>query len=177
MRKKATKLATLFAEPPRELSAPWATAPVSASMPVLLGTLVASGTTLDAATLMVEFTGAPNGAVAARLAIEITEERLLAAVTERQPVVLVFENGNPRLPIVIGLIEKQPLSKPTSAPAIEADVDGRRVRVVGQDEIVLQCGKASVTLRRNGRVLIRGTYVETQSEGTNRIKGGQVQIN
>jgi hypothetical protein len=62
-------------------------------------------------------------------------------------------------------------------PVIEADVDGRRVRVTAQDEIVLQCGSASVTLRRNGRVLIRGTYVETQSEGTNRIKGGQVRIN
>jgi uncharacterized protein (DUF2345 family) len=56
-------------------------------------------------------------------------------------------------------------------------VDGKRVRVTAQDEIVLQCGSASVTLRRNGRVIIRGTYVESRSEGTNRIKGGQVQIN
>ena len=57
------------------------------------------------------------------------------------------------------------------------DVDGRRVKVTAQDEIVLQCGSASVTLRRNGRVVIRGAYVETHAEGTNRIKGGQVQIN
>jgi hypothetical protein len=63
------------------------------------------------------------------------------------------------------------------APFIEADVDGKRVRLTAQDEIVLQCGSASVTLRRNGRVVIRGTYVETHSEGTNRIKGGQVRIN
>jgi hypothetical protein len=62
-------------------------------------------------------------------------------------------------------------------PAIEADVDGRRVRLTARDEIVLECGSASVTLRRNGRVVIRGTYVETHSQGTNRIKGGQVQIN
>jgi hypothetical protein len=62
-------------------------------------------------------------------------------------------------------------------PVIEADVDGRRVKVTARDEIVLECGLASVTLRRNGRVIIRGTYVETHSEGTNRIKGGQVQIN
>ena len=62
-------------------------------------------------------------------------------------------------------------------PTIEADVDGRRLRITAKDEIVLQCGHASVTLRRNGRVIIRGTYVETHSDGTNRIKGGQVQIN
>jgi hypothetical protein len=63
------------------------------------------------------------------------------------------------------------------ALAIEADVDGRRVRIVAQDEIVLECGNASITLRRNGRIVIKGTYVETSSEGTNRIKGGQVRIN
>ncbi len=73
---------------------------------------------------------------------------------------------------------------PTQSPApdtdvqiIEADVDGRRVRIIAKDEIVLECGQASVTLRRNGRIIIRGTYVETHSEGTNRIKGGQVRIN
>ena len=73
-----------------------------------------------------------------------------------------------------------PVTRPDDserAPFVEADVDGRRIRVTAQDEIVLQCGSASVTLRRNGRVVIRGTYVETQSEGTNRIKGGQVRIN
>jgi len=60
---------------------------------------------------------------------------------------------------------------------VEADVDGRRVRIVAQDEIVLECGQASITLRRNGRIIVRGTYVETHSDGTNRIKGGQVRIN
>src|ERR1700730_16936817 len=79
----------------------------------------------------------------------------------------------------------QPDSEPSPPPALTADstvlidanVDGRRVRIVAQDEIVLECGQASVTLRRNGRIIIRGTYVETHSEGTNRIKGGQVRIN
>ncbi len=60
---------------------------------------------------------------------------------------------------------------------VEADIDGKRVRIVAKDEIVLECGEASITLRRNGRIVIKGTYVETCSEGTNRIKGGQVRIN
>ena len=62
-------------------------------------------------------------------------------------------------------------------PAIEALVDGKRVVIDAEDEVVLRCGKASITLRRNGRIVIRGTYVETRAEGTNRIKGGSVQIN
>jgi hypothetical protein len=63
------------------------------------------------------------------------------------------------------------------ADALDARIDGIRVRINARDEVVLQCGKASITLRRNGRVIIRGTYVETRSEGTNRIRGGQVRVN
>jgi hypothetical protein len=84
--------------------------------------------------------------------------------------------------------DRPPTEQPQATPAqvaamdagsrvLEADVDGRRVRIVAQDEIVFECGQASVTLRANGRIIIRGTYVETHSEGTNRIKGGQVRIN
>ena len=88
-------------------------------------------------------------------------------------------------PVVTPVESEAALAQPSSTPSddagevqvIEADVDGRRVRIVAKDEIVLECGQASVTLRRNGRIIIRGTYVETHSEGTNRIKGGQVRIN
>ena len=124
----------------------------------------------------------PGGpTVLARLAVAATRERIDTAIAQCQQTVVVFEHGDRRRPIIIGFIEPVPPS-PVAPPAeavqvVEADVDGKRVRVTAQDEIVLQCGSASVTLRRNGRVLIRGTYVETRSDGTNRIKGGQVQIN
>jgi len=49
--------------------------------------------------------------------------------------------------------------------------------VEAADELVLRCGQASIVLRRNGRVVIRGTYVETRAKGVNRIKGGSVLIN
>jgi hypothetical protein len=134
--------------------------------------------------ILVEFDGS-TGLTSARLAIAVDRERIEHAIVKREVTVLGFEGGDPRRPIVLGLV---PLPVPRALPApvpanpttrevIQADVDGRRVRIEGQDEIVFQCGKASVTLRRNGKVVIRGTYVETQSEGTNRIKGGQVQIN
>ena len=42
---------------------------------------------------------------------------------------------------------------------------------------VLVRGKASITLTREGKVLIRGTYLSSRSSGVNRIKGGSVQIN
>lgn len=68
--------------------------------------------------------------------------------------------------------DRQPRAEP-----VEAVVDGRRVVIDAADEIVIRCGKASITLRRNGRIVVRGTYVETDSEGLNRIKGGAIKIN
>ncbi len=102
-----------------------------------------------------------------------------AAQVARQPSSPVEAPDQPPL-----AADAAPVSEPAPAAnadgefqVIEADVDGRRVRIIAKDEIILECGQASVTLRRNGRIIIRGTYVETHSEGTNRIKGGQVRIN
>jgi hypothetical protein len=51
------------------------------------------------------------------------------------------------------------------------------VAIVAEDEIILECGKASITLRRNGRVVVRGTHVQTDSDGVNLVRGAQVRIN
>jgi hypothetical protein len=117
-----------------------------------------------------------ESAFAARLAVSLTHARLRAAIECQQGVVIVLDAAGQAF--VIGLLEPVPVEAPAPSPQIvEADVDGKRIRVVGQDEIVLECGEASITLRRNGRVIIRGTYVETDSAGTNRIKGAAVRIN
>lgn len=146
-----------------------------------LATIVA----LDAAGAVVLDLG-DGTPVAGRLATAATRERLEAAIRERRQVVVVFERADRSRPLVVGFLETpRPAAEAASAarsagdslPFIDVEADGRRLKVTAQDEIVLQCGKASITLRRNGRVIVRGTYVETSSEGTNRIKGGQVQIN
>jgi len=111
----------------------------------------------------------------ARLAVSATLEQIERAIESHQPVLLLVEDDDQQRPIIVGFVEER--VKPGPAQVVEADVDGKRVRVVGQDEIVFECGNASITLRRNGRVVIKGTYVETHSDGTNRIKGGQVRIN
>jgi hypothetical protein len=66
---------------------------------------------------------------------------------------------------------------PDQALSFYVRVDGRRMSIEACDELELRCGKASITLRRNGRVVVRGTYVETYSQGTNRIKGATVEFN
>jgi hypothetical protein len=61
--------------------------------------------------------------------------------------------------------------------AVEARLDGERVVLEGSREITLKCGEASITLRRDGKIVVRGVYVETFARGVNRIKGGAVKIN
>jgi len=93
-------------------------------------------------------------------------------------VVLVFEAGDPARPIVIGILRDEdvwPLND--RAAQVEVDVDGERMIVSARDQLVLRCGKASVTLTKAGKVLIAGTYVSSRSSGVNRVKGGSVQLN
>jgi hypothetical protein len=60
---------------------------------------------------------------------------------------------------------------------LEVDADGQRMIVSAKEQIVLRCGKASITLTKAGKVLIQGTYVLSRSSGVNRVKGGSVKIN
>ena len=89
---------------------------------------------------------------------------------------LLFEQGDPARPILIGLIWK-PKEKSVTTTDSKVSIDGERIVLTAQKEIVLQCGEASITLTRAGKVLIRGTYLLSRSSGVNRIKGGVVLVN
>jgi hypothetical protein len=95
---------------------------------------------------------------------------------------LGFEAGDPAKPIVLGVIYRpdgsagEPRDRCTDKAA-EVSVDGERVLLSAEKEIVLRCGDESLTLTRAGKVLIRGDYILSRSSGVNRIKGGSVQIN
>lgn len=132
--------------------------------------------------LLVDFPGNPFGPLRARTTVVLAPAELQRAVQEQCAVLLLFEEGDPGRPIVVGLLrDEMPTTAVPTAPVptapVEIEADGRRVEVEAADELVLRCGQASLVLRRNGRVIIRGTYVETRSKGVNRIKGGSVLIN
>ena len=64
-----------------------------------------------------------------------------------------------------------------AAGQVEVDADGERFVVSAKEQIVLRCGKASLTLTRDGKVLIQGAYLSSRSSGVLRLKAGSVQIN
>jgi hypothetical protein len=98
-------------------------------------------------------------------------------------VALLFEDGDLTRPIIMGMIQSMEAAigaeppAPSSALKVETTADGERVTLTAEKEIELRCGKASITLTRAGKVIIRGAYLLSRSSGVNRIKGGSVQIN
>ena len=168
-----------------------ASAHASALPAVVIGRLVAGST---ARAPIVELAHNPSGPLRARATVALDAATVERAVVTGQGVTLVFENGDPRLPIVTGLLQagapttpfqellvgRRAASGPAPAverPPFEARLDGERVVLEGKREIVLKCGEASITLRRDGKMVLRGAYIETYARGVNRIKGGSVKIN
>jgi len=94
-------------------------------------------------------------------------------------VALLFEGGDPKLPLVIGKIQqtRKTTDQDQDESANIAELDGESIVLSARHNITLKCGKASITLTKAGKVLLRGTYLLNRSSGVNRIKGGSVQIN
>jgi hypothetical protein len=91
-------------------------------------------------------------------------------------VALLFELGDPTRPCVIGRMASHAEAKPP-IPEVHVRHDAECLVLRAEHEIVLQCGEASITLTRAGKVLIRGEYVLSASTGVHRILGGSVEIN
>jgi len=95
-------------------------------------------------------------------------------------VALGFEGGNPRRPVILGLMF-EPAQWVASAPseAVSLDVvreNGRSI-VTAEDELELRCGEARILLRADGRIYLRGNYITSHAEVGQRIRGGSVQLN
>lgn len=94
-------------------------------------------------------------------------------------VLVLFENGDPRKPIIVGRLKASQAPVATVMPpgGTTITVDDERHVITAEREIVLRCGDASITLTRAGKVIIKGNYVMSRSTGYNKIKGAAVDIN
>lgn len=123
----------------------------------------------------VDFLKNPHGPILARSIVSISTLQRACKAAAQPEVLLVFEEGCTHKPVIIGLLDAAAAPEPIEQT--EVFVDGKRVVLEGMDEIVLKCGKSLLVLRSNGRIVVRGTHIETEAEGVNRIKGSAVQVN
>jgi hypothetical protein len=145
-------------------------APSQAPAGVVIGELLALE---EGAIALVRYAGQPGTcALRAASTVDLHGAHIGASV------VLAFERADPLRPVVLGIVRGSaawPLAEPPGQ--VQVDADGQRLVVNAREQLVLRCGKASITLTKAGKVLIEGSYLLSRSSGVNRIKGGSVQLN
>jgi len=130
--------------------------------------------------VFVDFPGNSLGTIVARTTSSSNAKLSAVGSPVGREVLLAFDNNDPRRPIIVdamySLIEE--IAEPAATEKLhEATIDGKRISFDAEQEIVLRCGKASITLTRAGKVLIKGEYVLSHSSGENRLRGGSISIN
>jgi hypothetical protein len=134
---------------------------------VVIGVLIG----FDAGTPLVVFSGNPKEtALPARSLVELASEAIGAEVA------LLFQEGDPGKPLIVGRIVERARKVPVDA-APHVIRDGERVTISGQERVELRCGKARIIMEKDGRITIRGTYVTSHASAANRIRGGSVNLN
>ena len=130
----------------------------------------------------IDFHGNRRGPIQARITKAAAENLSDQNESLNLSVLVAFEESDAELPVIIDIITDR-IEMPSSTMTLarndvnNVQVDGESVVFDAKKEIVLRCGKSSITLTRAGKVLIRGAYLLNRSSGVNRIKGGSVQIN
>jgi hypothetical protein len=122
---------------------------------------------------LVVYPGMPGAAaLRARSTIDLDRRHL------GHRVVLNFEDGDPTRPIVMGRLVHEHARVPPGPPAaVELDADDQTLVISVDRRLVLRCGRASIMLEADGRVIVRGESIISQAVGANHVCGGSVQLN
>ena len=121
-----------------------------------------------------------------REALEVPTTVVLGHDDVGSMVLVTFVDGREDQPVVTGrLLPPFSPDEPPAAPGptptgdgpLRIEADGETVTIEAGRELVLRCGKASIRLRRDGRVEVRGVDVVSRAERANWIKGGSVALN
>ncbi|GAM09404.1 hypothetical protein OR1_01682 [Geobacter sp. OR-1] len=125
-----------------------------------------------------------EGPYPARMLSGISRDELARHDQRGRELLLVFEKGDPERPIIVGLMAdplEGLLSLEIAGEKREESrdllIDGRQITIEAEDEVILKCGKGSIQIRKDGKIVISGAHVLSKSSGANRIKGGHVDIN
>lgn len=113
---------------------------------------------------------------AARLTSTITRSMLDQAFREKQAVALALDTEESR-PLILGFIVDRLPTAPEQDPCARQVLAADQLELQGRESVTISCGRASITLTKAGKILLRGDYVLSQSTGANRLKGASVQIN
>ena len=93
------------------------------------------------------------------------------------------ENDPSELPIIIGLIDdtiqnrNDKSDNSTFDNPFTVSIDGKKAVLSAKHEISISCGKSSITLRNDGKIVIKGSQIVSRASKENKIKGATVKVN
>jgi hypothetical protein len=114
---------------------------------------------------IVDYNGNELGPIPARTVIP--------SAAHGDSVLLVFDDGDPTRPIIIGIVRDR---FETNQPQ-RLRMTAREILVEGAEEVSIRCGESSLTLRKDGKTMLKGREVLSRASRTNRIRGATVQVN
>lgn len=114
--------------------------------------------------------GAADEALPARSLCAIGDEH------RGQQCALLFENGDPRAPLILGLLQHPVLSLQGDIDQARHSADGE-LHLHARHAIELHCGDASFRMSADGRIELRGSTLVSHATGLNRIRGASVKLN
>ena len=53
----------------------------------------------------------------------------------------------------------------------------RHVVITADEDLTIECGEGSITLKKTGQVLIKGLDIVSHAKRRNRMRGGSIQLN
>ncbi len=150
-----------------------------ASMAPCIGRIVGANEQSD---VLVEFEGCEPRA--AKLVAGLNKIDLIKKEYKGREVLLIFEKGNPDYPIITdlmadpfeGLLSLELPGDQNESPD-DILIDGKHITIEAEDEVEIKCGKGSILIQKDGKIIIKGTHFLSRSSGPQRIKGSSVSIN
>jgi hypothetical protein len=130
--------------------------------------------------LVVDYDGNAIGPLVARC---IQRDSTAGDYQAGSEVLLAFENQDALRPIVLGAVSENCRSEirtgafRTEGVRARAIIDGERIALRGDREIVLECGLSSLVLQRDGKIVLKGVEIVSRASGNHKIRGATVKIN
>lgn len=133
------------------------------------------GSTLDGR-VVVDFPGNTQGPIVARV---LEAGHAWASMQPDADVLLFFENGDLLRPIVLGALTGSAADARSSPPIGKSlsKIEGDVVELDGRKQLTLRCGKSSISLFADGRIVLKGTRLVSRASEVNKIKGAVIALN
>lgn len=73
--------------------------------------------------------------------------------------------------------QKEPTVREVQMDALTPLYSSDELLFSSDKKITMSCGKSSITLYPNGKIVLKGDYILSDAEGVNRLAGGRIDIN